>query len=168
MNKKLIEDICESRLLTGFLGEKQQAAWWDSSFLSPSSSAFLNPIYPNSILMAQYYGVCQAASIVHDEHIGIGRHFHLYCLPESIERTMSKTLHDNDFSINLCNQIATKESAIKRIKELGGEIIDRAEGPIVVGDFSDDKAQNLLKKLLSHYLTAFEFGYKCYPYMRSL
>ena len=55
-------------------------------FLSSSSKAFLGPIYPNSIDIAQYSGVCQAASIVHDEHIGIGKHYHLYRLPDAIER----------------------------------------------------------------------------------
>jgi hypothetical protein len=164
----LIKNVCEYRLLIGFLGEKHQAKWWDSSFLSSSSSAFLAPVFPNSIVMAQYSGVCQAASIVHDEHIGIGRHYHLYRLPDSIERALLKSLHDKNISAEVSKHTVTKDSAIERLRQLGAEEIDRAEGPVAVGDFSDTEMTALLWRSLSHYVDAFQSGYTSFPYMRCL
>lgn len=168
MTTELIKEICEFRLLIGLLGEKHQGAWWDCSFLSSSSTAFLAPIYPNSIPIAQYYGVCQAAAMVHDEHIGIGRHYHLYRLPDSIERMLSKRLQDKEFSLKANKYLTDRETAINRLKDLGAVEIDRAEGPVAVGDFSDTTLYNLLEKSLSYYLTAFESGFKTFPYMRCL
>jgi len=163
---KLIKDICEFRLLIGFLGEKHQDAWWDCSFLSSSSTAFLAPIYPNSVPLAKYSGVSHAAAIVHDEHIGIGRHYHLYRLPDSIERMLSKRLQDKEFSLQANKYFTDKETALNRLKGLGVINIDRAEGPVAVGDFSDTNLYQLLEKSLSYYLTAFEGGFKTFPYMR--
>lgn len=166
MTRDTISIICESRLLVGLLGEKHQAGWWDCLFLSPSSPAFLTPVYSNSVLWAQYTGVCQAAMRIHDEHIGIGRHYHMYRLPDPIEQNFSKYLQNNDFSSHISTYLETRESALARLTDLGAQKADRAEGPIVVGDYSDSRLSNLIKKSLSYYLTAFESGYKTFPYMR--
>ena len=90
MNGDLWEKIYETRFVVGYLGEKNQKAWWNCNFLSQSSKSFLIPIFSKTMVLAQYNGVCKAASIIHDEHIGIGRHFHLFRLPNSIERRLSQ------------------------------------------------------------------------------
>lgn len=166
MTIESIQNICETRMLVGYLGEKQQATWWGSSFLSSSSKAFLAPIYPNSIAMAQYSGVCQAASIVHDEHIGVGRHYHLYRLPDSLERSLLKCVQDNKFSECLAQFLSSQETAINRLKELGADHADKEEGPVAVGDYSDEKLDMLIKKARAHYLAAIQQEYKTFPYMR--
>ena len=153
-------------MLIGFLGENHQSSWWDCSFLSSSSNAFLAPIYPNTTIMAQYSGVCQAASIVHDEHIGIGRHYHLYRLPDSIERSLLIRIQDHDFSEQLSCVLSTSETAINRLEELSEEAVEKAEGPIAVGDYSDVKLDALIKASRSYYLAAIKSGYKTFPYMR--
>ena len=153
-------------MLIGFLGEKQQASWWDSSFLSASSKSFLAPIYPNSVAVAQYSGICKAASIVHDKYIGIGKHYHLYRLPDSIERSLLKCIQDQKFSESLAQNLAEKDAAINRLQELGKVSIDKAEGPVAVGDYSDENLNALIKISRSHYINAIEIGYKTLPYMR--
>jgi len=158
--------ICETRILVGFLGEKGQSAWWDSSFLSPASKTFLAPIFPNTIPVAQYTGVCQAASIVHDEHIGIGRHYHLYRLPDSIERQLLKCIQDQEFAENLAQHLSSQDAAINRLKELGEKTVKKTEGPIVAGDYSDTKLNDLVGIARAHYITAMQKGYKAFPYMR--
>jgi hypothetical protein len=166
MTSESTQNICETRILIGFLGEKHQSSWWDSSFLSSASKAFLTPIYPNSVAVAQYSGVCRAASIVHDEHIGIGKHYHLYRLPDSIERSLLKCMQDHEFSEKLAPSLLSKEAAIDRLKELGKKTIQKQEGPIVVGDYLDEKLVDLIKISRSHYLDAIQGDYKTFPYMR--
>jgi len=163
---ELIRSICEARMIVGFLGEKHQAGWWDCAFLSSASTAFLAPVFPNSIRLAQYRGICQAASIVHDEHIGIGKHYHLYRLPDSIERNLAKCFQDKKFTGQVSEYISTRDRAINRLKKIGTTSIDRAEGPVVVGDFSDAKLDDLLKSSIAHYVHAFEAGYQTFPYLR--
>lgn len=166
MNLNLVQSICETRMLVGFLGEKDKASWWASSFLSPSSRAFLAPIFPNSIFTAQYSGICQAASLVHDEHIGIGKHYHLYRLPDSIERSLLKCIQNNEFAESVERSLSTQETAINRLLGLGSSDIQKSEGPIAIGDYSDDKLDVQLRTCRAHYISAIQEGYKTFPYMR--
>ncbi len=168
MNSKEIFDICESRMLVGYLGEKHQASWWECSFLSSQSNAFLAPVYPNSTLMAQYSGICHAASLIHDEHIGVGKHYHLYRLPDSIERALFKCLQEKELAELIKKSTSTADVALDRLRALGAQSVGPSEGPIAVGDFSDTNLDELLRMSLSYYTVAFESGNKTFPYMRRL
>lgn len=167
MTHELITILCETRLLVGFLGEKHQAGWWDSSFLSSASSAFLTPIFPKSMLLAKYNGVCQAASRLHDDSIGLGRHYHLYRLPDSIERLLAQTLQDQGQASELAQNISDRDTALSRLHEYCGGTVDKAEGPIAVGDFADKQLKELLDMSSRYYVQAFENNCQCFPYMRS-
>lgn len=168
MQPDSVQDICETRILIGFLGEKQQTSWWGSSFLASSSKVFLGPIYPNSIDVAQYSGVCQAASIVHDEHIGIGKHYHLYRLPDAVERGLFKYIQAHQLLDNISCFLTNRDTAIKRLKELGDTAVEKSEGPVPVGQYADDKLDSLIQISRSHYIKAFEREYRTFPYMRCI
>lgn len=77
MTNDLAKFVFDLRLTVGYLGESGQNGWWDSAFLSPASKSFLAPVFSKTTLLSQYHGVCQAASLVHDEFIGLGIHYHL-------------------------------------------------------------------------------------------
>ena len=154
-------------MLIGFLGEKNQFDWWNCSFLSPTSHAFLNPIFPKSLVQAQYTGVCQAATIFHDEHIGLGQNYHLYRLPDPLEQLLFASLKDKDFTDELKDKLKSTDEALSRLKQLGGSSVDKSEGPVVIGDFSDSNLTDMTAAVLSHYLSAFEHNYKTFPYFRT-
>jgi hypothetical protein len=67
-------DISRLRVLVGYLGERQQANWWSSSFLDRTSEAFLMPIFGSAIANARVVGVTEAARRVHDDAIGLPPH----------------------------------------------------------------------------------------------
>ncbi|MEW8417173.1 MAG: BrxE family protein [Candidatus Thiodiazotropha endolucinida] len=166
MKTDLTRLIIELRLLVGFLGEKMQNNWWASNFISPSSEAFLSPVYSRTTLLAQYHGVCEAALLVHDDHIGIGTNYHLYRLPDSIEHSASKVLEDGSISDQLKINLSSTESALSRLSDFCSTADKKEEGPLVVGNFSDDELESLLKDSAGHYKKAFTEDYKCFPYMR--
>ena len=168
MKPDWMQSICETRILVGFLGEKQQASWWGSSFLSSSSKAFLGPIYPNSIGVAQYSSVCQAASIIHDEHIGIGKHYHLYRLPDAIEHAIFKCMQTHEVMNNISDFLKNSETALERLKELGEDTVKKSDGPVAVGQYADNKLDALIQISRSHYITAFDADYKTFPYMKCI
>ena len=85
-------DVSRWRVLVGYLGEHRQANWWSSSFLGRSSEAFLTPIFGNAVANARVVGVTEAARRVHDDAIGVGRTFHLFRLPETLEQELHRTL----------------------------------------------------------------------------
>ena len=61
-------DIIKLRFLVGYLGEKEQANWWASGFLSPSSDAFLKPVFAKTSAIAQYHGVTGAVRLAAASH----------------------------------------------------------------------------------------------------
>ncbi|QTR49141.1 BrxE family protein [Candidatus Thiothrix anitrata] len=152
--------------MVGFLGEKNQANWWMSNFINRSSDAFLLPIYPRTTLLAQYHGVCEAALLVHDEHIGVGNTYHLYRLPNSIERVVAESIRDNSGSATLKDKLSDKDAALTALQAFAHTTVEKAEGPVAIGVFQDAALENLLAVSAAHYLQAFRENYQCFPYMR--
>src|SRR5271165_1656301 len=87
-NEATVMQIVSLRLAVGLLGERDVAQWWRSGFMSPTSSAFLAPVFGSKVLQAKYQGALAAAQRVHDEHVGVGRAFHPFRLPEIMEQRL--------------------------------------------------------------------------------
>ena len=166
MKNDVVKLIVELRLLVGFLGEKSQNNWWVSNFIGTSSEAFLAPVFSRTTMLARYHGVCEAAMLVHDEHIGVGANYHLYRMPDSAERAAAKALADADFQQQLIAILINSESAQTRLSSLATSDTGKDEGPVVLGSYADSDLQKLLRQAARHYSRAFKEGYKCFPYMR--
>ena len=166
MNNDVVKLIVELRLLVGFLGEKPQLNWWASNFMSATSEAFLAPIFSRTTMLARYHGVCEAAMLVHDEHIGVGANFHLYRLPDSLERAAGKIVTSNDTKAQMNPVLCSQETALMQLGKLTTAKVTKTEGPVVVGSYSDAGLKKELLQSASHYFRAFNESYKCFPYMR--
>lgn len=166
MNTHFFQTIAKIRLLIGFLGEKQQFNWWGSSFISPASKSFLEHLYPRSVSLAQYSGVCQAAARIHDEFIGLGNHYHLYRLPDSLETKLSKVIQDNEFSEFITSFQSSKENALKLLSTFTELTVTPSEGPVIIGDYSDASLPSTVPIVAAHYMMAFNSNIKTFPYIR--
>ncbi|WOG28772.1 MULTISPECIES: BrxE family protein [unclassified Endozoicomonas] len=165
MNKQAKYLIAELKLLIGFLGEKSQFNWWESNFLSSSSNAYLTPTYPRTILLAQYHGVSEAALAVHDRFIGTGINYHLYRLPDSIEREIATAVQELSSSAHLRSTLISIDTALSRLAELASQE-EAEDGPVDIGSFSDADLEQLIKSSAGYYADAFTQGITCYPFMR--
>ncbi|MBK5968369.1 MULTISPECIES: BrxE family protein [Thiorhodovibrio] len=182
MTSSLPSAIAELRLLVGFLGEKSQHHWWPSSFLAPTSEAFLLPVFPRTTLLAQYHGACEAARLRHDEHVGIGRHYHLYRLPEALEQSMAEAVAAPDFASRVKPRLTSVDSALARLAEWAKSAAatpadaapktakpnsERSEGPVLLGHFDSDQLTALMQRCAGHYQDALVAGYQCFPYLKA-
>ena len=165
MNKQLIRLTAELKLLVGYLGEKSQHNWWESNFLGASSSAFLMHTFPRTTLLSQYHGVNEAALLVHDEFVGVGKNYHLFRLPVSIERNVASAIQELTENEEFINSIKSKEAAQQRLSELATKV-EAQDGPINIGTFEDAKLESLMHTIAGLYLSAFQQGKKCLPFMR--
>lgn len=164
MNVSTLAQIARLRLLVGFLGERSQFNWWPSAFFTPSSSAFLVPIFTKTAFMAQYHGVKEAASRVHDEHIGVGKVYHLFRLPENVEQTLFDHLRDHVFIDSVRVQLQDKERALEGLTTLANSHAARQEGPVLVGAIDELLKGKHLGLLARYYRAAFAGNTKVYPY----
>ena len=164
------KEIGRLRLVVGYLGEQGQHGWWSSEFFSPNAAAFLTPVFGKTATLAQYHGVKEAARRVHDEHIGIGRVFHLFRLPESIEQAVFEVLQDPANADALRTSIESQDAATAALQAFGaGETVDRSapaqHGPIQMGTILDLHGTCWLSDTAGCYQAAFTAGSRVFPYL---
>ena len=157
-------DIVRLRLAAGFLGEKDQSAWWSSDFLGRNAGAFMTPIFSNKTRLAQYHGVTEAACRVHDDHIGVGRAFHLFRLPERLEQRLFDHLLHYAEPADFDQCYASTESAEQILAALAAGTAQVDVGPMRVGTTDMFDGSEWVLVLAAHYQAAFKAGIQCYPY----
>jgi len=160
------EYISELRLLVGYLGEKDQFNWWGSGFLAPTSEAFLAPTFPRTTWLAKYHGVSEAACLVHDDRIGVGKNLHLYRLPDSLERSSASVVNAVVASTGLQDKVVSVDAALTRLRELASPDAETEEGPVSLGESFEDNFEMPWSRVARIYLDAFQAGISAFPFVR--
>jgi hypothetical protein len=166
MNPELIEQLSTYRLVVGYLGERDQFGWWQSSFFTQGSDAFLSPIFSKTQLLAQCNGVTRAAALIHDERIGVGNVYHLFRLPEDMEQSIHQGLHNPAIEKNLKSIISSRDSALQY---LGGQKNNKImPGPFHVGKLDAIRNLKVWQQIAGLYRYAFENKLEVFPYFSDL
>ncbi len=165
MDKNILKDIATLRLCVGFLGESHQNSWWPSAFFSETSTAFLAPVFSKTAFSAQYYGVKEAATLVHDEHIGIGKDvFHLFRLPEMHEIELHGLIGDSEMAQDIKSTARDKDTAEQFLDNYAKKGDVKEVGPVRLGDTKDLAKKTTWKIAAQHYFNAFRKEDKTFPY----
>jgi hypothetical protein len=164
METSLINQIILIRTLVGYLGEKEQFGWWQSSFFTYGSDAFLSPIFGRTKFLAQCNGVKEAATLVHDEKIGVGNVYHLFRLPEEIEQRIHDLLNDPDVVSMIQKNIVNKEDAISSLQKQSDETQNSSVGPIRIGKIQNMNEMHLWRQVAGCYLFAYKNNSIIFPY----
>jgi hypothetical protein len=164
MKESQVTGLLKLRFLVGYLGERAQFNWWATSFFEPASKNFLAPTFPKTSRLAQYHAVSEAARLLHDEHIGVGNAFHLFRLPEEVEREMHGLVEQASTDSDLFAPLLGKESALEALKAFADGGKGTAEGPVHVARYGEAVKPASLRETAHLYLHAFEEGIRTYPY----
>lgn len=145
------------RVAVAYLGEKSQAGWWDSEFLSITGAQYLRLIYPKTSAHAAVTAATEAARRIHDERIGRGRVAHLFRLPGESNGGV--------LALDELSKLCVPDAAKAVLAELAGQTrVPASVGPIQIGSLDDAKSDNAIKRLAGVYRTAFEAGTPVFPY----
>lgn len=163
MNTELTTLLAKLRLVVGYLGERDQFGWWQSSFFAQGSNAFLSPIFSKTQLLAQGTGVTRAASLLHDERIGVGSVYHLFRLPEEMEQNIHRALHETSLEKDIRNIIVSQNTALEF---LGARTIDSTPvtGPYLVGKLDAIRKKAVWNQIANFYFVGFSNGHEIFPY----
>lgn len=165
MDRTILITVAKLRVCVGFLGQGDQYAWWPSLFFSSSSSAFLDPVFCKTSLLTRYYGTKEAATLVHDRHIGIGKGvFHLFRQPEKVERDLHLLLGDNSIADEVQVLVADRDTAMCFMEELAMKAENGQVGPVRVGDTREMDREESWKLFAWYYLNAFQNSTRIFPY----
>ena len=167
MTTKLPKPITKLRLCVGYLGEKDQFGWWQSSFFTKGSSAFLSPLFSRTQILAQCNGVTRAAALIHDESIGVGHVYHLFRLPEDMEQGIHQALLDDDVE-KVVQSVVNPDAALDYLKRSVTEHKPAGEGPIRVGKISDMQNRDYWKIVAGYYWYAFQENLRIFPYFSNI
>lgn len=156
--------IVSLRLAVGLLGERDNAGWWTSGFMSPTSAAFLTPVFGATILHARYQGVLEAAKRVHDERIGVGRAFHPFRLPEVMEQRLFDACRVGGQEFE--GAISSTDAARATLEGLAGMKVEAKSGPALIGTAATVDDLEWVKEAASLYSAAFGAGVQSFPYFQ--
>ncbi len=158
-----LSGIAALRICVGYLGEKEHQNWWPSAWLSANAHAFLSPVYGKRTNVAQLHGLTESARRVHDSRIGVGRAYHLFRLPEAIERQLHDAMTEAASSLfdTFPSSAEEAESKLKALASASGQL---HEGPVRVGKPSDLLEKQWLSTVAAHYLGAFQANKMTFPY----
>lgn len=154
------------RLAVGCLGESIDPPWWQAGLFSSESDAFLTPVFPRTQWLARMTATSEAAARLHDEHIGVGRVFHLFRLPEALEQQIAEVAKGSELIEQLASVVGGDGEARALIDQLatGGNTVEGA-GPLRLGSPDDLAADGTLAAIAAAYRRAFNQEIKVYPYV---
>jgi hypothetical protein len=161
-NEVTVMRIVSLRLAVGLLGERDVARWWRSGFMSPTSTAFLSPVFGPKVPQARYQGVVESSRRLHDEHIGVGRVFHPFRLPEVMEQRLFDAVQSA--GRELTDAILSPEAAKAKLEGLGSAAVEAKSGPALLGTADLLDKPGWVAEAASLYVAAFGAGVQCFPY----
>jgi hypothetical protein len=164
MAEFLTETVALMRAAVGYLGEREQRGWWQSSFFSTGSRAFLAPIFGRTQVLAQCAGVTRAAALVHDERIGVGQVYHLFRCPEDLEQGIHRAFQSVDVVRRVGTMVANPDGAIAFLQEEARSADATGVGPTRVGDEPSLRDLRGWRTVAAHYARAFAEGGDVFPY----
>ena len=156
--------IRQLRLAVGFLGERSQHRWWDTTFLNATGLRFLELVYPRSSSSAALTSASEAACRVHDERIGRGRVAHLFRLPSDAEARLRR--HLPSLSVDEVLRLCSGNASLDLLTSVAGTAkTPNRVGPIQIGSLAEAGEGGTLVALASAYLTGFRANIPVFPYL---
>jgi hypothetical protein len=158
----IASDICRLRVVVAFLGEREEAGWWNTGFLTPAGRQFLAYNFQRHPLLAGFTATCAAAKRLHDERIGQRNTHHLFRLPSETEAEVHRAAAaDRDL---LGEHDLNRVAAIGALRRIAGESVDAPEGPVQVGELDEAVSARGVEEMAKDYLSAFQRGVVTLPY----
>ena len=153
------------RILVLALGEAATPPWWQTNLLSATGRRFCERLFPRSALAAAVHASGKAACAVHDKAIGTRGVFHLFRLPERIERDIREQLIGAGSSADCIEgDLEDRGEMLKRLQEIGQGAEGAHVGPrkVAVADELDDP--KTYARMAALYLSAFRSSERTFPY----
>ena len=151
------------RALVAFLGEKDQFAWWDCSFLGSTGQKYLAITHPRSHVATGVMAACEAARRVHDARIGKGRVYHLFRLPHATEQKLQR-YGLSEGAAALATALENRDKALHTLEGLAKDPDGTPDGPVRLGGAKTLMSSAIVGKLAGAYLGAFRSAKQTMPY----
>jgi hypothetical protein len=127
-------------------------------------------VFPRTPINAALDCVFVAARLEHDRRTGLGKRYHLFRLPESVEGTILGFVSEPIFLEQAAALVANAQTALMdKLASIASEQNQPAvDGPISLGPIAKMTQPAVLASLAAHYWNSFESGRRVFPYFTEL
>ena len=161
-----IREILLLRTIVAMLGERTTPPWWRTQFLTDVGLRALTRVFPRTATSAALSSVLMAARVEHDKRIGLGRRYHIFRLPGSLENGIALLMSEEDFTTqtgalvskgldDLIHELATMANGRKE---------PPADGPIRLGPSAGIVDAASVERLAANYSHSFQTNRRAFPY----
>ena len=161
-----VQEYLLLRTVVAALGERSTPPWWRTQFLTDFGFRTVARVFPRTAVYAALESSFAAARDEHDRRIGLGKKYHLFRLPETLERTLSTAISDPTFVTRLATLVAGAQDGL--MHELTRIASDRKEavvdGPVSLGTITQLVEPGILGSLAAHYRNSFASNRRVFPY----
>lgn len=164
------EALLRLRVLVLALGESAHAKWWRSQFFTEAGLRFLERLYPRTYGAAAIRAATPAARNLHDASIGRGGVYHLFRLPEDLERQIHTLTGNGDAGkivADVTPILADRASLLQRLETFATDPPASAMGPQRLGTSKDLRRPDVTATIAGAYLYAFRNNGRVFPYFVS-
>lgn len=166
MSALLASKFARVRMAVAFLGEKDTANWWSSSFLTANGLAYAEYNFPRATRAAALTGTTAGAKRFHDERIGRRQCVHLFRLSLVDEMLVQQAIRKDGCAL-LEAMPMQRYAAMQMLESESREIISVEPGPVQIGVTAEAFTEAGVTELAKHYLAAFRQDIKCLPFFAS-
>lgn len=158
------------RTIAPALGERTTTPRWRTQFLTDFGLRAMARVFPRTPVYAALDSVFVAARLEHDQRIGLGKRYHLFRLPESVERAVSDVISEPTFSTQAATMVAdTQNTLMDKLASMASKQgLADVDGPISLGSIGQLTEPTVLGSLAAHYWNSFESARRVFPYFTEL
>jgi len=161
------EQTVRARYLVAALGEVANPPWWRSQAMGSVGRQMLQLLFPRTAISAALETASRAASLQHDQHIGVVGAYHLFRLRTQDEIALREYLSDQAGQQLLAELAARDEPDVwlAALTEISGSVSAGKGGPTHCGFAHQTHDTKILKTIAAAYLDGFKAGRPVYPYL---
>lgn len=168
MSKGTVAEWLRLRAIVLALGEDPAVQWWRTQFFSAAGLRLLARIYPRTQWPAAVESASVAARTIHDQAIGRGQVYHLFRLPDHIEREIAASSGQaGPLWEELTPALGNKDVLGALLKKVAATGDKPQVGPFCIGKVKDINRSESSKRAAALYAAAFDAGQKVFPYFEA-
>jgi hypothetical protein len=158
------------RTIVAALGERTTPPRWRTQFLTDFGLRAMARVFPRTPVHAALVSVFAAARLEHDQRIGLGKRYHLFRLPESLERAVLDVISEPTFSAQATAMVGdTQNTLMDKLASIANkQNLPALDGPISLGSIAKMSEPTILASLAAHYWNSFESARRVFPYFTEL
>jgi hypothetical protein len=165
----VVHKLALLRALVAALGERLNPPWWRSQFLTEVGLRAMGRLFPRTVVSASLSSVTIAARADHDRRIGVGRRYHLFRFPATLEPMIIDAEKSDSFNAEVFKVLNRPlNGLVESLTVLANDRrVKPTDGPIRLGAPQRLFEVSGIEEIAAHYRASVEASRRAFPYFEA-